>query len=86
MPKIDIKSLPADSRTFYREPLNRVVRGRSRKRLGVAAGIEQFGVNYIEIGTRSKHERAEYPYVDLLLIRDEKDARYMHRDGRPYPK
>jgi uncharacterized cupin superfamily protein len=152
MPKIDIAGLPVDSRTNYPEPLNRVVLGRSRKRLGVAAGLEQFGVNlttlapgaasalrhwhekedelvyilegevvlvedggetalragdaagfkanvanghhlinrsgrdavYLEIGTRSKHERAEYPDVDLLLIRDEKGARYMHKDGRPY--
>jgi uncharacterized cupin superfamily protein len=154
MPKIDIASLPIDSRTNYPEPLNRVVIGRSRKRLGVAAGLEQFGVNlttlapgaasalrhwhekedelvyilegevvlvedggetalragdaagfkanvanghhlinrsgrdavYLEIGTRSKHERAEYPDVDLLVIRDEKGARYMHKDGRPYSK
>jgi len=154
MPKIDITSLPVDSRTNYPEPLNRAVLGRSRKRLGVAAGLEQFGVNlttltpgaasalrhwhekedelvyilegemvlvedggetvlragdaagfkadvpnghhlinksdrdavYLEIGTRSKHERAEYPDVDLLVIRDEKGARYMHKDGRPYSK
>jgi len=36
MPKIDIASLPIDSRTNYPEPFNRVVIGRSRKRLGVA--------------------------------------------------
>ena len=45
MPKIDIASLPIDSRTNYPEPFNRVVIGRSRKRLGVAAGLDQFGVN-----------------------------------------
>ena len=45
MPKIDIASLPVDSRTNYPEPLNQVVVGRSRKRLGVAAGLQQFGVN-----------------------------------------
>jgi uncharacterized cupin superfamily protein len=41
---------------------------------------------YLEIGTRSKHERAEYPDVDLRVIRDESGARYTHKDGRPYPK
>ena len=41
---------------------------------------------YLEIGTRSKHERAEYPDVDLLVIRDEKGARYTHKDGKPYSK
>jgi len=154
MPKIDIAGLPVDSRTNYPEPFNRVVMGRSRKRLGVAAGLEQFGVNlttlkpraasalrhwhekedelvyllegevvliedggetalkpgdaagfkanvanghhllnrsdrdavYLEIGTRSKHERAEYPDLDLLLIRDETGARYAHKDGKPYSK
>jgi len=154
MPKIDIAGLLVDSRTNYPEPFNRVVMGRSRKRLGVAAGLEQFGVNlttlkpgaasalrhwhekedeliymlageavliedggetalkpgdaagfkanvanghhllnrsdrdavYLEIGTRSKHERVEYPDLDLVLIRDETGARYTHRDGKPYCK
>ena len=154
MPKIDIASLPVDSRSTYPEPFNRVVEGRSRKRLGNAAGLDQFGVNlttlkpgaasalrhwhenedefvyvlegelvliddggetvlkpgdaagfkasvrnghhlvnkstrdavYLEIGTRSKHERAEYSDVDMLVIRDDKGARYTHKNGRPYSK
>ena len=154
MPKIDIASLPIDSRTNYPEPFNRVVIGRSRKRLGVAAGLDQFGVNlttlkpgaasslrhwheredelvyllegqvvlieengetvlkpgdaagfkanvpnghhlvnkserdavYLEIGSRFKLERAEYPDVDLRIIRDDAGARYTHKDGKPYPK
>ncbi len=154
MPKIDIAKLPVDSRSTYPDPFNRVVAGRSRKRLGNAAGLSQFGVNlttlkpgaasalrhwhekedelvyviegevvlieddgetvlksgeaagfkanirnghhlvnksnseavYLEIGTRSQHERAEYPDVDLLVIRDDNGARYIHKDGKPYPK
>ncbi len=154
MPKIDIAKLPVDSRSTYPDPFNRVVAGRSRKRLGNAAGLDQFGVNlttlkpgaasalrhwhekedelvyvlegevvlieddgetvlksgdaagfkanvrnghhlvnksnrdavYLEIGTRAQHERAEYPDVDLLVIRDDKGARYTHKDGKPYPK
>ena len=154
MPKIDIESLPVDSRSTYPEPFNHVVAGRVRKRLGNAAGLDQFGVNlttlkpgaasalrhwhekedelvyvlageltliedggetllqageaagfkanvsnghhlvnksnrdavYLEIGTRSKHERAEYPDVDLVVIRDETGAHYLHKDGKPYPK
>jgi uncharacterized cupin superfamily protein len=39
---------------------------------------------YLEIGTRSKHERAEYPDVDMLMIRDDKGARYTHKNGEPY--
>jgi len=137
MPKIDIGSLPMDSGTGYPPPYERVVLRRERKRLGNAAGLEQFGVNlttlkpgaaaalrhwhewadafidklagelvlietegemlikpgdaagftastpnghhlvnrtecaavYREIGRRSTHERAEYPDVDLLVVR-----------------
>ncbi len=152
MPKIDIAKLPLDSRSNYPEPFNQVVSGRSRKRLGNAAGLDQFGVNlttlkpgaasslrhwhekedelvyvlegevvliedagetvlkpgdaagfkanvrnghqlvnksgrdaaYLEIGTRAKHERAEYPDVDLVMIRDEKGSNFSHKDGKPY--
>jgi uncharacterized cupin superfamily protein len=154
VPKIDIASLPIDTRTNYPAPFDRVVVGRERKRLGNAVGLDQFGVNlttlkpgaasalrhwhekedelvyilqgevvliedggetvlkpgdaagfkanvrnghhlvnrsnrdavFLEIGTRSKHERAEYPDVDLLVIRDENGARYTHKDGKPYSK
>jgi uncharacterized cupin superfamily protein len=154
MPKIDIANLPIDNRSTYPEPLNRVVVGRSRKRLGNAAGLDQFGVNLttlkpgaasalrhwhemedelvyilkgevvlieddgeivlkagdaagfkanvpnghhlvnksandavlLEIGTRSKHERAEYPDVDLRVIRDDAGGRYTHKDDKPYSK
>jgi len=41
---------------------------------------------YLEIGSRFKLERAEYPDVDLRIIRDDAGARYTHKDGKPYPK
>lgn len=152
MPKIDIASLPLDTRTGYPAPLDRVVTGRERKRLGNAAGLDQFGVNlttlrpgaasalrhwhekedelvyvlegelvliedegetvlkpgdaagfkannpnghhlvnktdrnavYLEIGTRSKHERAHYSDVDMMVVRDDSGMRYTHKDGKPY--
>jgi uncharacterized cupin superfamily protein len=152
VPKIDIAKIPVDTRTGYPPPHDRVVVGRERKRLGNAAGLDQFGVNlttlkpgaasglrhwheredelvyilegevvlveddgetvlkagdaagfkansrighqlvnrsngdvvYLEVGTRSKIERAEYPGVDLMVIRDEKGVRYTHRNGEPY--
>jgi uncharacterized cupin superfamily protein len=154
MPKIDIGTLPVDSSSNYPEPFKPVVAGRSRKRLGNAAGLDQFGVNlttltpgaasalrhwhhredelvyvlegeltliedegetllragdaagfkagvknghhlvnkssrdavFLEIGTRSKHERGDYPDVDLVVVRDETGGRYTHKDGKPYPK
>jgi uncharacterized cupin superfamily protein len=152
VPKIDVASLPMDSRTNYPAPFDRVVLGRQRKRLGNAVGLDQFGVNlttlkpgaasalrhwhekedeliymlegevvlieddgetvlkpgdaagfkansgnghqlvnrsnrdavYLEIGTRAKHERAHYPGVDLLVVRDDNGMRYTHKDGKPY--
>ena len=152
MPKIDIAALPIDTRTGYPPPYDRVVVGRERKRLGNAAGLDQFGVNlttlkpgaasalrhwheqedelvyilegevvlveddgetvlkagdaagfransrkghqlvnksvrdavYLEIGTRSKYERVEYPGIDLMVVRDDRGSRYVHRNGEPY--
>jgi uncharacterized cupin superfamily protein len=45
MPKIDIAKVPVDASTTYPPPLNKAVEGRSRRRLGSAAGLDQFGVN-----------------------------------------
>ena len=45
MPKIDIASLPVDASTNYPQQFRHFVAGRSRKRLGRAAGLTQFGVN-----------------------------------------
>jgi uncharacterized cupin superfamily protein len=152
MPKIDIASLPTDTRTGYPPPLDKVVQGRIRKRLGNAVGLDQFGVNlttlkpgaasalrhwhekedefvfvlegevvliedegetvlkpgeaagfkantpnghqlvnrsgrdavYLEIGTRSTYERAAYPDVDLVAIRDEAGMRYTRKTGEAY--
>ena len=39
---------------------------------------------YLEIGTRSKHERATYPDVDMMAVRDDSGMRYTHKDGKPY--
>lgn len=45
MPKIDINAITLDTSTGYPPPYNKAVEGRSRKRLGNAAGLTQFGVN-----------------------------------------
>src|ERR1700735_1510277 len=139
MPKIDIAKLRVYAATADPPPFRKVGAGRARKRLGLAAGLDQFGVNlttlkpgaasalrhwhekedelvyllqgevvlieeegetvlkagdaaafkanapnghhlvnksdrdavYLEIGTRSRHERVEYADVDMLVIRDE---------------
>ena len=45
MPKIDIASIKTETSVGYPEPYRDAVAGRARKRLGNAAGLEQFGVN-----------------------------------------
>jgi uncharacterized cupin superfamily protein len=39
---------------------------------------------YLEIGSRSKHERVEYPDVDLVAVRDDNGWRFTHKNGDPY--
>jgi uncharacterized cupin superfamily protein len=80
MPKIDISSLPTDTITNYPEPFRRALDGRSRKRLGNAVGISQFGVNLTTLkpGTWSsqRHWHAnedEFIYMlagELVLCED----------------
>lgn len=80
MPKIDIARLVVDSRTGYPPPFDRVVAGRERKRLGNAAGLDQFGVNLTTLGPgassslRHRHEKEdELIYMlegEVVLIED----------------
>jgi uncharacterized cupin superfamily protein len=71
MPKIDIASVPVDDRTYYPQPFDRVVMGRLRRRLGLAAGLDQFGVNLTTLkpgaasALRHWHEK-EDEFVFLL--------------------
>jgi uncharacterized cupin superfamily protein len=45
MPKIDIDKLPVEAVIGYPDPFWKALEGRSRKRLGNAVGLDQFGVN-----------------------------------------
>jgi uncharacterized cupin superfamily protein len=40
---------------------------------------------FLEIGTRAKDERVEYPDIDMCLERDERGGRFLHKSGEPYP-
>ena len=152
MPKVDIGKIAIYTSTGYPPPFNKVVEGRSRKRLGRAAGLTHFGVNictlkpgaassqrhwhenedefvyvlegevvlredggetvlkpgdavawkagvpnghclinrsdrdavFIEVGTRASTERAHYSEIDMMVVRDEKGARYTKNNGEPY--
>ena len=39
---------------------------------------------FLEIGTRSKNERATYSDIDMQAVRDDKGTRYLHKSGEPY--
>jgi uncharacterized cupin superfamily protein len=43
-------------------------------------------VVFLEIGTRAKTERAHYPDIDLLAVKDEGGFRYLHKSGEEYAK
>jgi uncharacterized cupin superfamily protein len=84
MPKIDISKIPTDTRTGYPAPYDKVVVGRERKRLGNAAGLDQFGVNLTTLkpgassALRHWHEyEDEFVYVlegELVLFEDDGEA------------
>jgi uncharacterized cupin superfamily protein len=81
MPKIDVAKIPVDTRTGYPAPFDRVVVGRERKRLGNAAGLDQFGVNLTTLkpgaasALRHWHEKEdELIYMlegEVVLIEDD---------------
>ena len=39
---------------------------------------------FIEVGTRASTERAHYSEIDMMVVRDEKGARYTKKNGEPY--
>ncbi len=41
---------------------------------------------FIEVGTRAPTERAHYSDIDMMVVRDDKGARYTKKNGEPYPK
>jgi uncharacterized cupin superfamily protein len=81
MPKIDIGALRVDTRRGYPPPHDERVAGRSKRRLGDAVGLTQFGVNLTTLKPDSAstlrhwHENEdEFVYVlagELTLIEDE---------------
>jgi uncharacterized cupin superfamily protein len=81
VPKIDIEALPLHATSNYPEAFRHVVAGRSRRRLGDAVGLTQFGVNLTRLkpGAASslRHwHRMEDELVfilegELVLVEDE---------------
>jgi uncharacterized cupin superfamily protein len=80
MPRIDIDAIPLDNSTNYPAPFHKAVERRTRKRLGRAAGLTQFGVNICTLkpgaasSQRHWHENEdELVYVlagEVVLVED----------------
>ncbi len=80
MPKIDIDKIAIDTATGYPAPFYKAVEGRSRKRLGNAVGLDQFGVNLCTLkpGAASsqrhwQHGEDEFVYMlqgEVVLCED----------------
>lgn len=81
MAKINIENMKWKNGTFYPSPFNETVEGRYRKRLGVEAGLNQFGVNLTKLdpgaqsALRHWHENEdELVYIvsgEVILVEDE---------------
>jgi uncharacterized cupin superfamily protein len=81
MPRIDIDQIPLDAGSGYPEPFRRAVIGRERKRLGLAAGLHQFGVNLARLkpgaASSQRHWHAqedEFVYLlegELVLVEND---------------
>jgi uncharacterized cupin superfamily protein len=82
MPKIDVDKLPIDTRTGYPEPFRQAVVGRERKRLGVAAGLDQFGVNLSRLkpGAASS-QRHWHQFEDEFIYVIEGELVLVENDG-----
>ena len=80
MPKLDIEAAPLRTGSIYPEPYASMMRGRSSRRLGLAGGLTQFGVNLVTLepgaaaSLRHAHEREdEFAWVvegELVLVED----------------
>ena len=80
MPKIDVAKVPVDTVNMYPEPFRAPIKGRERKRLGNAVGLNQFGVNMTTLKpgawSSQKHwhrNEDEFVYVlegEVTLVED----------------
>jgi uncharacterized cupin superfamily protein len=96
MPKIDISAVPVRIGTGYPEPFNAACAGRTRKRLGDAAGLSTFGVNLVTLppgnwsSQRHWHSHEdEFVYLlkgELTLVEDEGETLLHAGDCAAFPK
>lgn len=96
MPKIDIAALPARTGSGYPPPLDAPCATRTRKRLGDAGGLRDFGVNLMTLppggwsSQRHWHSHEdEFAYVlegELILVEDGGESVLRAGDCAAFPK
>lgn len=96
MPKLDVGGVPAARGSSYPSPHDRDCSGRLRKRLGVAAGLDDFGVNLLELPPGScssqRHwhsDEDEFVWVvsgELTLVDDAGETLLRAGDCAAFPK
>lgn len=96
MPKINVDALPVRVGTGYPEPYNANCTGRTRRRLGDAAGLQDFGVNLMTLppgrwsSQRHWHsEEDEFVFVlqgELVLVEDASEVVLKAGDCAAFPK
>lgn len=96
MPKIDLAAVPVRIGTGYPEPFNASCAGRTRRRLGDAGRLTDFGVNLMTLppgqwsSQRHWHSHEdEFVYVlegELTLVEDEGETPLCAGDCAAFPK
>jgi len=96
MPKIDIDAVPARKGSGYPQPFAAPCAARTRKRLGEAGGLGDFGVNLMTLppggwsSQRHWHsDEDEFVYVldgELTLVEDDGETLLSAGDCATFPK
>jgi uncharacterized cupin superfamily protein len=96
MPKIDMTSVRERKGSGYPAPFHEIAKGRTRKPLGNAAGLTQFGVNLLTLppgaASSQRHWHSaedEFVYVvsgEVTLITDEGEQVLDAGDCAGFPK
>jgi uncharacterized cupin superfamily protein len=96
MPKIDIASAPVRLGSGYPKPFDEPCKARTRRRLGDAGGLQDFGVNLMTLppggwsSQRHWHSHEdEFVYVlegELILVEDGGETPLKAGEGAAFPK
>ena len=96
MPKIDVSAIPVRVGTGYPDPFNDACAERTRRRLGDASGLQDFGVNLMTLpperwsSQRHWHSHEdEFVYVlegELTLVEDSGESVLRPGDCAAFPK